>query len=250
MTSPFKEIAEFEKELTSFANKFRTTIAGHSKHISSYFEMSCYNMIIQYYEKKGYSSSVENLIAGRFRFKCSPTGHLEKFSYIKLTKDDNSYRLYHNASVQSAYDNDIYTTPDIVVTKDAEPSATTDYYKTRQKFTYVPNSSMVTFCEAKHFAPFPELMISFIGTVNELKPSCLQSGDEEYSGENHIAPSLMMSGGFSKPTEKIADSLQRRYFVNMLDDLFIDPYKTTFSSWGVQNLATLNSKRVLEERYE
>lgn len=241
-SSPFKDVAEFESELIKFSNKFKTTLAEHSKRISDYFEMSCYNMIIHYYENKGYTTSVENLISGRFRFKCSPSGHLDKFSFIKLSKGRETYRLYHNASVQSAHDKDVYTTPDIVVAKDENPSETTDYYKSKARFTFLPNTSMRTFCEAKHLVPFPELMISFIGTVNELKPQCIQAKEGDKDDSDHIAPSLMMSGTLSKPTERIVKSLQSRYYVNIFSDLFIDPYRTVFSLMHLGEITTLTAK--------
>lgn len=242
--SPFKSAAEFEKELTSFANKYRTTVAEHSKRISDYFEMSCFNMIVRYYENKGFTPSVENLKDNKFRFKCSPSGLLENFSYIRLTNGSLSYRIYHNASVQSAHDADVFTTPDIVVAKDTDPSITTDYYKTKRRFSYLINSEMITFCEAKHLMPFPELIISFIGTVNELKPSCLKSGNGKRKESAHIAPSLMMSGCLSKPTTIIAKSLHRRYFVNIFSDLFMEPYKTAFSISGLSYISTLSLKGI------
>lgn len=242
-TSPFKDVSEFEKELKIFANKYKTIISEHSRRISDYFEMSCYNMMVRYYEHRGYKAMVENEIAGRFRIKCSPSGLIENFSYMKLVKDNAIYYLYHNASVQSAHDTEVFTTPDIVVSKDVKPTMTTNYYKTKKKFSYLHNSDMITFCEAKHQPPFPELMINFIGIVNELKPDCLKT--EGILGEetDHIAPSLMMSGIFSKPTEKIAKSLERRYYVNMLGDLFSEPYKKTFSVTGVFEMATLGKKK-------
>lgn len=249
MTSPFKDITEFEKELTTFANKYKTTVAEHSKRISDYFEMSCFNMIVRYYELIGYTSSVENLRSNRYRFKCSPSGLLENFSYIKVEKDGKAFRIYHNASVQSVHDKDVYTTPDIVVAEDTEPCVTIDYYKTKKKFSFLPNDRMATFCEAKHLSPFPELMISFIGTVNELKPSCLEIVSK-HEGEDHIAPSLMMSGCLSKPTKKIEKSLCRRYFVNIFSDLFMDPYKIVFSKYKLSSITTLKEKRVIEEEAE
>lgn len=241
-TSPFKSVEKFEKELVSFANKYRTAIADHSRRISDYFEMSCYNMVVHYYELKGFSSTVENLIGGKFKFKCSPTGLLENFSYISLKKGDITYRLYHNASVQSAYDKEICTTPDIVVAEDTAPSETMKYYRGGRRFTYIPNKEMITFCEAKHLMPFPELMISFIGTVNELKPSCLKAGSKRRKDSDHIAPSLMMSGCLSKPTEKIAKSLRRRYYVNIFSDLFFEAYSKHFSIIGLPYITTLTTK--------
>ncbi len=245
-TSPFKDVDEFEKELKSFANKYKTSLSEHSHRISDYFEMSCYNMVARYYEHRGYKATVENEQTGNFRFKCSPSGLLENFSYMKLTKNDATYHLYHNASVQSAHDLEVFTTPDIVLASDVKPTVTTDYYKTKKRFSYIPNTEFITFCEAKHHTPFPELIINFIGTVNELKPSCLQEEKETKSDSEHIAPSLMMSGSLSKPTEKVAKSLERRYIVNVLSDLFLEPYKTIFSVTRIHNLATLARKRIYE----
>ena len=111
--SPFKDEAAFENELKDFANKYRTRLSEHSRRISDYFEMSCFNMIVRYYEHHGFTASVENLQAGRFRFKCSPSGLLENFSYMKLSNGISDYHIYHNASVQSAHDTDVFTEPTI-----------------------------------------------------------------------------------------------------------------------------------------
>lgn len=246
ITSPFKSAEDFERELKAFANKYKTTLSEHSRRISDYFEMSCFNMIVRYYERHGYTASVENLQSRRYRFKCSPSGLIGNFSYIKVMKGAASYHIYHNAPIQSAHDYKVYTTPDIVVAKITSPSETTDYYKTKKKFSYLPNSEMITFCEAKHQTPFAELMINFIGIVNELKPDCLFDNIESNSKSEHIAPSLMMSGCLSKPTERIALSLQQRYYVNMLSNLFVEPYKTTFSKAGVLGMATLTRKRKID----
>ena len=245
--SPYKSVDDFEKELISFANKYRIIVAEHSRRISSYFEMSCYNMIIRYYELNGYKAYSKNLISNRFRFKCSPSGLLKNFSYMELSKGNKIFRIYHNASVQSAYDTGVYTTPDIVVSEDSDPSITTDYYNSKRKFSYLSNKQMITFCEAKHIMPFPELMISFIGTVNELMPLCLKTNRRRRKETIHIAPSLMISGCLSKPTERIAQSLQRRYYINVLGDLFVEPYSKVFSTTGLQHISTLTSKGIETE---
>lgn len=81
-TTPFKEPDAFEKDLIDFANFHRITLAEHSKRISDYFEMSCYNLIIRYYEKLGYNLSVQNLKGEKFKYQCSSKGLLENFSYF------------------------------------------------------------------------------------------------------------------------------------------------------------------------
>lgn len=246
LTTPFKAAAEFEKELTDFANIHKITLAEHSKRISEYFEMSCYNLIVRYYEKMGYTLEVQNLQSGRFRFKCSPKGYLYKFSYFKATKvkDDGSeevFYIFHNATAQSSFDDDVFTTPDIVVSKTDSPSEKSDHYATNLKLTYIPKENLITFCEAKHLVPFSELMVCFTGTVHELKPECMYDGEKEES--NHIAPSLMMSGTLSKTTRKIKDSMERRYYLNYIDNLFEDKsIKLFYSKAQMNEIATLGKK--------
>lgn len=246
-TTPFKEPATFEKELTEFSNKYRMVIAEHSKRISDYFEMSCYNFVVRFYEKKGYQLSVQNLKGKKFRFKCSPTGLLGNFSYFKATKqspdgtEDNVY-IYHNATVQSAYDESVMTTPDIVISMTDTPSITTDYYVTKKKLSYIPKEYLVSFCEAKHLSPFPELIVNFMGTVHELKPECTDN-NIKHSKSDHIAPSLMMSGSMSKATKRIQDSFERRYYVNFFDNLFNDVAALLYlSKYGMDVVATLGKK--------
>ena len=223
-TTPFKKPADFEKDLEIFANKFRMTLAEHSERISDYFEMTCYNLIICYYEKKGYTLEVKNLQKGCFRFKCSPKGYLDRFSYFKATKTDGKRKedivyIFHNATTQSAFDDQVFTTPDIVVSKTDIPDVTTDYYKTKYKLTYINNENLVTFCEAKNLKPFPELMINFFGTVHELKPECTNDETKKKKSD-HLAPSLLISGTFGKPTSRIQKSFEKRYYINFFDNLF------------------------------
>ena len=246
-TTPFKAPSDFEKELTDFSNRYRVLLAEHSKRISDYFEMTCYNLVIQYYEKKGYELEVQNLQGGKFKYKCSPTGQLKNFSYFKATKKDKQglgevVYIYHNATAQSAFDEKVFTTPDIVVSNSNTPAETKDYYTTKKILSYIPKENLITFCEAKHLTPFPELMVNFIGTVHELKPDCVDN-NEKYSDSEHIAPSLMMSGTFSKPTRRIQYSFEKRYYVNFSDNLFEDISVRLFlSKYGIEQIATLGKK--------
>lgn len=246
-TTPFKAPLDFEKELTDFSNKYKVLLAEHSKRISDYFEMTCYNLVIRYYEKKGYDLEVQNLRGGKFKFKCSPTGLIKNFSYFKASKKRDQgvnevVYIYHNATAQSAFDEKVFTTPDIVVSNSNTPAETKDYYTTKKTLSYIPQESLISFCEAKHLTPFPELMLNFIGTVHELKPSCVDD-NKEHSDSEHIAPSLMMSGTFGKPTRRIQRSFEKRYYVNFFDNLFEDISVRLFlSKYGIEQIATLGKK--------
>ena len=59
-----------------------------------------------------------------------------------------------------------------MVSKTKEPSTSTDYYATKLKLSYISKKDLITFCEVKHYTPFPELMLNFMGTVHELMPNC------------------------------------------------------------------------------
>ncbi len=246
-TTPFKAPSDFEKELTDFSNKYKVLLAEHAKRISDYFEMTCYNLVIRYYEKKGYELEVQNLQGGKFKFKCSPTGLIKNFSYFKASKKrdqgiDEVVYIYHNATAQSAFDKKVFTTPDIVVSNSNTPAETKDYYTTKKTLSYIPRESLVSFCEAKHLTPFPELMLNFIGTVHELKPDCVDD-NKEHPDSDHIAPSLMMSGTFGRPTRRIQHSFEKRYYVNFFDNLFEDISVRLFlSKYGIEQIATLGKK--------
>lgn len=242
-TTPFKAPADFEKELTDFSNKYKVLLAEHAKRISDYFEMTCYNLVIRYYEQKCFDLTAQNLQGGKFKFKCSPTGLLKNFSFFKASKQSGEVvYIYHNATVQSAFDEKVFTTPDIVVAKADTPQETRDYYMTKKALSYIPKESLVTFCEAKHLSPFPELMVNFIGTVHELKPDCVENEVEHFESD-HLAPSLMMSGTFGKPTRRIQASFEKRYYVNFFDNLFEDVSVRLFlSKYGIDQIATLGKK--------
>lgn len=246
-TTPFKAPTEFEKDLKDFSNKYKLLLAEHSKKISDYFELTCYNLVVRFYEKKGYLLSVQNLQEGKFKYKCCPTGLLKNFSYFKATKIDEEGNkkevfIYHNATTQSAFDENVFTTPDIVVSKTDPPLETNDYYLTKKTLSYISKESLITFCEAKHHIPFPELMLNFLGTVHELKPDCFDDNDNHLESD-HLAPSLMMSGTFGKSTKRIRDSFERRYYVNFFDNLFDDMTVRSFlSKHRIESIATLGKK--------
>ncbi len=67
--------------------------------------------------------------------------------------------------------------------------------------------------------------------------------NEIQNDSDDIAPSLMMSGTFGKPTSRIKDSFECRYFVNFIDNLFEDVSVRLFlSKYGIDQIATLGKK--------
>jgi hypothetical protein len=212
-TSPFKNHAQFEQEIRDFANKYKTIVVNQAKRTSDYFEMTCYNYIIRFYENNGYEVSVENLQSGKYRYKCSPSGIQSNYSHFLVSKKVKSrkrnFEIQHNVAIQSSHDDEIFTTPDISIIQKGKVKYTKEYYDTKTTFSYVENKDLISFCEVKQFNPFPELLFNFIGVVNELKKEYMtDEGKEELTP--HIAPSLMISGKPNKQTKRIRLSLEKK----------------------------------------
>lgn len=191
--------------------------------MSDYFEMSCYNHIVDFYELNGFEVSVENLQDEKYRYKCSTSGIQSNFSYFKLSKKLKKkvyeYELQHNLAVESSYSKFIFTTPDICVIKKGKIKETKEYYDINRTFCYVENKDLMSFIEVKQFNPFPELLFNFIGVVNELRKDVMNQKDKK-TKPSQIAPSLMLSGKPNKPAERIIEELESRYCINIISDVF------------------------------
>lgn len=244
--SPFKDVKELEKEITDYMNKHKVRIKNQASRISDYFEMCCFNYVVKFYERNGYEVNVENLQNGEYRYKCSTQGNQHNFSYFQVSiKPKNRwyrFHVHHNLAVQSSHEEDIYTTPDISVIRRNAIKLKDDFYEGNKKFSYVENDDLITFCEVKQFNPFPELLFNFIGTVNEVKSDIIKD-EFEKAEPCHLAPSLMISGKPNKHAERIKASLERRYCINVIFDLF-DSGSVQFSS------AQLRGLRKIEKRAE
>lgn len=221
--SPFKDVVLFEKEIKSFINKFKATVKIHSNRISDYFEMSCYNLIVKFYENNEYNVTIQNLKSGKYYYKCSPSGIQSNYSFFLVSKQEKKqiyeFEIQHNLAAQSSFDKGIFTIPDIIVIKKGSSKMTKDYYEINRRFSYVKNKDIVTFFEVKNFSPFPELIFNFMGIVNELRKEILLN-EALPKKPIHLAPSLMVSGKPNKQTNKIKESLENRYCINIIYDLF------------------------------
>jgi hypothetical protein len=244
--SPFRNVKELEEEITQFMNIHKAKIANQANRMSDYFEMCCFNYIVKYYTSKGYIIEVENLQAGKYRYKCSTQGNHENFSNFKISKTKKGetfkYGIHHNIAVQSAYQKDIYTTPDISVINYGSIEEDEEHYEGKRKLSFVANANLVTFCEAKQYTPFPELIFSFIGVLNELKPDIMNKTQQNLP-VRHLAPSLMISGKPNDHVEKIKRSLESRHCINVIFDLFA-PVAHPFSS---SRISFLKSIRVADD---
>ncbi len=238
--SPFKEQANLKKEITRFINKYKSTVKIHSKRISDYFEMCCFNYVVRFYENSGYEIGIQNLQNGQYRYKCSTAGIQDNFSHFRVSRKDGrikyTFEIHHNLAVQSAHHEDIFTTPDISVIKLGTVKTTVGHYDSKVRFSHVLQPDIITFFEVKHFHPFPELVFNFIGVVNELRPQIIKNCGKSFK-PIHLAPSLMISGKPNKHTSIIKTSLEERYCINIIYDVFYTG-ASTFSKKKLTDLRT------------
>jgi len=234
--SPFKDKNLLIKEIQDFLKKYETFFYQKISKIAIYFEITCYNYIIKFYENNNYLIEPKNLDKnGNFIYKISPTGYPQNFSYFVVKKiyhykknpKEFSYEVRHNVPVQLYYDRNAFVTPDIVVCNGIfEEKIDGRYYKGMRKIVFIPKEHIITFAEVKHYIPSPEMLVNFIGLINELMPYLLKPIEETSHNKRlpkHLAPSLMISGKGGYHVDLICESLERRYTVNIFLGLFSWP---------------------------
>ncbi len=248
--SPFKDIRLLQYEISNFLSAHAATISNHAERISDYFEMSAYNSVVKHYDNNGYSITINNLIDGKFKYKLSPAGYPSNFSYFtaqktytyKGTVTNHIFEIHHNLTVASGRSSGIYVTPDISIINQGTITNLTDpkyFFSGSRKYCYVDNSNLKSFCEVKNLNPFPELLFSFIGLLNELKPKVFD-GQTLKTKPYHIAPSLMLSGGGNYHVREIKKQLLDRYNINIFYGLFYS-HSQAYSARNSANVIKIGS---------
>ena len=228
--SLFKDWKLLISETNIFLKAHGTFLAQEANQTSTYFEMACYNYLIKYYESNNFSTLIKNLEpdTGAFRYKLTPTGYPENFSYFEVKKEYKKekkhycFELRQNVSIQSAFSKDIFLTPDFVVAKKGtlKTRRRKKYYKGIRNLRYYRASDLATFAESKNYNPSPELVVNYIGIINELYPSIIKKNKLPENKPKHLAPSLMISGKGNNHTRIIQSDLVSRYRMNIFYGLF------------------------------
>lgn len=182
--------------------------------ISSLVEISVYNSIVQFYRNRDYTVTGENLGPKKsFRYKLTANGLADNYSYFVAKKGRVQVHILHNVRLQSAHDDHLYFTADVVVTN--ENGATTQRLKSGRRHSFVANGHIITFVEVKHLNPFPEVLFNFMGLVLEFMPGFVKGHYEIKQGGYRLCPIIAFTGAGSEHTEKIQASLTTRYGINI-----------------------------------
>lgn len=256
--SPWVDKSELIKDIKDFIEKSGGFFRQNANRMSDFFEMAAYNSIVTFYKEKGYGIQPVNLKKGIFRYKLSPSGIAENFSYFIAQKDGyDAVEIHHNLKVESAHENHIYYTPDISVCWNK--GAITVTQKNKRRHSYIPKDKAISFFETKHHNPFPELLFNFSGLVLEIMPGLIEKklkccsiddGNRDCDS-GHLTPGIIISGILNDYTKKIRDSLMQRYKYNIFTGTyrhrgkiksFTDAYQRCFA----KKCPFLNAKRIVE----
>ncbi len=229
--SPFKDNSLLKQQIQRFLSKHQALFAQEARRTSSFFELAAYNDLIKFYETNGYTAIPQNLRGTnrQFIYALSPNAKPSNCSFFLVEKryaKSNSavFEIRHNLRIQSAHDPNIFVSPDYaVIEKDGITSIRLSYYRNgKTDFFYVPAKQLKTFCETKHYPPSPELILNFVGLINELMPM-LMVGNFPKKNPKHCGPSLFVSGVGNAHLAKIKSSLASRYKANIFMGLFAYP---------------------------
>lgn len=229
--SPFKENSALRRQIERFLAGHGATLAQEAKRTSMFFELAAYNDLVQYYETNGYEVKPKNLRGNPsdFIYALSPNAKPAKCSYFSASKKYNKgvvheFEIRHNVRVRSAHDTEIFVAPDYVVIDKGALQATRfpHHYNGKVDYVFVAARHVRTFAETKHYMPSPELVLNFVGIVNEIKPAFIR-GEFPEKRPRHCGPSLIISGVGNVHLRKISDSLADRYRINVFLGLFKCP---------------------------
>jgi len=236
---PFKDKSMLIGSIKGFLTKNSAVISAQGAKISEFFEMCCYNDVVEFYEKNSFTVTPQQLGKTKeFVYKLKANGSHEKFSFFEVEKTEKSgvtrkFHIHHNLQIECAHQTGIFYTADIaVVTAGSVKREKVAVYN--QQRSYCPTTSVQTFFEVKHMGPFPELLFSFTGLVMNF---FVATG--RVKGVKHIAPSLLISGNPNLHTKTISAFVAGRYRANVLAHLFVRPstiYSTKYSKLFVDSL--------------
>lgn len=205
-----RQAKKFVKEYGYFYQK-------HAKRIGSLVEIAVYNSVVSYYDMCGFELTAKNLGPKKsFRYKLSAAGLIENFSYFEAErkKDSKHIKILPNTKIQSAHNMHLYYTPDVVVCN--RNGTITRKLKGRKKDSYISNRGLLSFIEVKHLVPFPEVLFSFTGLVQEFAPAFISNSVSCNVRFTHLTPMIVFTGVPSEHAEKIGKALTNRYGINVV----------------------------------
>ncbi len=222
-----KVTSSWEKDVLTamrgFAAGYKSVYVKKDRVLSAYFEIGCFLALVRFYEGIGFSGDVKNPDPedNSYKYLTTPAGNPSNFSYMLMSKEGESIEVRQQVRIVSHVGEDIAFTPDIVVLPaETEIARKTDpdYAGGKRGFFHVTSDQVIAAHECKSLPPFPELLISFIGTIiaahdwiNNDAVSCPLNEDGD-----HLAPSLFVGGTARSLHLRMIKGLKKAYPMNIV----------------------------------
>jgi hypothetical protein len=158
---------------------------------------------------------------GSYRYLTSPAGNPDNFSFMMMTKGDEIIEIRQQVRIVSHVGENVAFTPDIVVL----PSSTVikkkidlDYAGGKRHFFHVNSNNVIAAHECKSLMPFPELLVSFLGTLIAAH-AWLETANFKsliHKRGDHLAPCLFVGGTARALHLKMIKGLKDAYPLNIV----------------------------------
>ncbi len=225
--------------IKGYLTRHSAVFKAQGSKISEFFEMCCFNNVVEFYHQKSYTVTPKQLgTGGEFIYKLKANGSHENFSYFEVVKKVKeviwSFDIHHNLPLECAHQTGIFYVADIaVVTTGSVKREKVAAYN--QKRSYCPAANVQTFFEVKHMSPFPELLFSFTGILGNF---FIEAGRSKLP--IHLAPSLLISGNLNTHTSSIATFVKTQYRGNVVAQLFARPSSIYSAKYSKLTIGTLS----------
>ncbi len=208
---------DVEDRIMRFAADFGAVYRRSERELSASFEIGCFHALVDFYRTKG-NVNPANLSDGEYRYLTSPSGNPENFSYVIADIEGERFSIRQQVRIRSHIHPDIAFTPDLVV---LGPQAVLhgeldiDFARGQRRFFFVEADDVVAAHECKSMAPFPELMVSFLGMLFAAH-SWLEAPTEVDPDGPHLCPSLFVGGTARALHLRMVRALEDSYPMNVI----------------------------------
>lgn len=213
--------------MSAFATKFSIKTLSNSRQLSASFEIGCFHALIKDYENQSFKVTPKNLIDGNvFKYLTSPAGNPKNFSFVELSKGSIKAEIRQQVRICSHFDPDIAFTPDLIVLIPGVKLRNRKdklYANGKKRVFFVLSKDVISAHECKSYSPFPELVVSLLGTLYVGHQwaenfTNTQGGLVSEDGE-HLCPTLFLGGSASGFHRKMIYAFVNQFPVNVVDGM-------------------------------
>lgn len=215
-------LEKVKAKIRDFANEYNAVYSKDDRALAAYFEIGCFLSLIQFYENIGFVGQIQNPDKdGAFKYLTTPSGNPNNFSFMLMTSDEESIEIRQQVRIKSHIGDYVSFTPDIIVIPKNEKildKKDVDYASGKRRFFYITSDKVIAAHECKSLVPFPELLISFLGTLLAGHFWYENYNIDEIVDDNgnHLAPALFVGGSARALHLKMVSGLRNSYPINII----------------------------------